>query len=337
MELQLIEVYIPNDKIDHFQEKLEEFSIISHWHTRISDQEQVFKLLIQKKHAENILNFLEMDSKYDEEMRALLYNISTYVPRIEEDDEENKSKEEKVEKESKEEVLRASRHELYNVVHSASQINSNFTWMLVLSAIVATAGIVKNSAAVVIGAMVIAPLIGPYTSLSFAAVLGDYKLMRRSVITALYGLALPIVISILFGIIFELPLDSREFQARTNIELMDIILALAAGAAGALSFAKRVSEALVGVMVSVALLPPTIVFGMMMGAGEWVYAVTPFLLLLVNIHAILLSAIVVFWVSGIKPINWKEIQVANTSRIIALLFVGFVIIILTGMIYFITF
>ena len=336
MELQLIEVYIPNDKIDHFQEKLEEFSILSHWHTRISDQEQVFKLLIEKKHAENILNFLELDSKYDEEMRALLYNISTYVPRIEEDDEE-KEKEEQVEKESKEEVLRASRHELYNVVHSSSKINSNFTWLLVLSAIVATAGIVKNSAAVVIGAMVIAPLIGPYTSLSFAAVLGDYKLMHRSLVTALYGLALPVIISVLFGIIFELPLDSMEFQARTNIELMDIILALAAGAAGALSFAKRVSEALVGVMVSVALLPPTIVFGMMLGAGEWMYAVTPLLLLLVNIHAILLSAIVVFWVSGIKPINWQEIQVANTSRIIALLFVGFVIIILTGMIYFIKF
>lgn len=332
MELQLIEVYIPNDKLDHFQEKIKDFTIISHWHTRISDQEQVFKLLIDKKHAETILNFLELDSKYDEEMRALLYNISTYIPRVEEEVEEEKDPSEK-----QEEVLRASRHELYNVVHSSSLINKNFTWMLVLSAIVATAGIVKNSAAVVIGAMVIAPLIGPYTALSFAAVLGDYKIMRRSFGTAVFGLAVPIFIAILFGVLFDLPLDSSEFRARTNIEMMDIIVALAAGAAGALSFAKRVSEALVGVMVSVALLPPAVVFGMIIGDGQWEYAVTPLLLLLVNIHAILLSAIIVFWVSGIKPVNWKEIQVANTSRIIGLISVSLVIIVLGIMIYFIEF
>ncbi|WP_112181968.1 MULTISPECIES: TIGR00341 family protein [Paraliobacillus] len=332
MELQLIEVYIPNDKVNHFQEKIAEFTIISHWHTRISDQEQVFKLLIDKKYAEEILNFLELDSKYDEEMRALLYNISTYIPRVEEEKEEERDPSEK-----QEEVLRASRHELYNVVHSSSVINRNFVWLLVLSAIVATAGIVKDSAAVVIGAMVIAPLIGPYTALSFAAVLGDYKIMRRSVGTAIFGLVVPILIAILFGVIFNLPLDSDEFRARTNIEMMDIILALAAGAAGALSFAKRVSEALVGVMVSVALLPPAIVFGMIIGEGEWRYAVTPLLLLLVNIHAILLSAIIVFWVSGIKPVNWKEIQVANTSRIIGLLSVSLVIIVLGIIIYFIEF
>lgn len=330
MELQLIEVYIPNDKLDHFQEKISDFTIISHWHTRISDQEQVFKLLIDKKYAEMILNFLELDSKYDEEMRALLYNISTYIPRVEEEVEEEKDPSEK-----QEEVLRASRHELYNVVHSSSVINKNFTWLLVLSAIVATAGIVKNSAAVVIGAMVIAPLIGPYTALSFAAVLGDYKIMRRSFGTAVFGLAVPIIIAILFGVLFDLPVDSDEFRARTNIEMMDIILALAAGAAGALSFAKRVSEALVGVMVSVALLPPAVVFGMIIGHGEWGYAVTPLLLLLVNIHAILLSAIIVFWISGIKPVNWKEIQVANTSRIIGLLSVSLVIIVLGIIIYFI--
>ncbi|WP_117168701.1 TIGR00341 family protein [Paraliobacillus sediminis] len=332
MELQLIEVYIPNDKLDHFQGKIKDFTIISHWHTRISDQEQVFKLLIDKKYAEEILNFLELDSKYDKEMRALLYNISTYIPRVEEDVEEEKDTSEK-----QEEVLRASRHELYNVVHSSSVINKNFTWLLVLSAIVATAGIVKNSAAVVIGAMVIAPLIGPYTALSFAAVLGDYKIMRRSFGTAVFGLAVPICIAILFGVLFDLPLESSEFRARTNIEMMDIILALAAGAAGALSFAKRVSEALVGVMVSVALLPPAVVFGMIIGDGQWEYAVTPLLLLLVNIHAILLSAIIVFWVSGIKPVNWKEIQVANTSRIIGLISVSLVIIVLGIMIYFIEF
>jgi uncharacterized hydrophobic protein (TIGR00341 family) len=289
------------------------------------------RVLVKKKYAEEILNFLEIDAEQTDDLHALLYNIHTYIPRIEETDKQEESRDNKAE------LMRASRQELYNVVHSSSKITHSFTWFLLLSSLVATAGIVKNSAAIVIGAMVIAPLIGPFTSAAFAAILGDYKLMRQSFITSLYGLAVPLAMSALFGMIFDLPLDSDEFQARTQIEIMDIAVALAAGAAGALSFIKRVSEALVGVMVSVALLPPTVVFGMMLGAGEWSLSFTPLLLLLVNINSIILSAILVFWSSGIKPVNWAEIQVANTSRKYALLFITSVIIVLATIIFFISF
>ncbi|SDC36141.1 TIGR00341 family protein [Pelagirhabdus alkalitolerans] len=331
MELQLIEVYIPNDKVDNFNDRLDSFDIVSEWASRATDQMHLYKLLIEKQHTEEILDFLETEANYDDKMQAILYDISTYLPRekIEEKEEEAKLTEE----EKKAEVTRASRQELYHVVDSASHFTTNFRWMLILSAIVATVGIVKDSAAVVIGAMVIAPLIGPFTSLAFSAVLGDRKVMLRSSATASVGILLPLSIAIVFGFLFDIPVDSDEFSARLNVEFMDIILALAAGAAGALSFVKRVSEALVGVMVSVALLPPTVVLGMMLGSFEWVEAVTPLLLLLVNVNSILLSAIVVFWVTGIKPINWREIQVANTSRMIALIFVSVVILVLSIFIY----
>lgn len=331
MELQLVETYVPNDKLEGFKARMEQFSIISTWHMRMSDQEHVFKLLIEKQHAESILNFLETEASADAKTEALLYNISTYVPHI--DDEE---KQEQSEAEQHDELTRASRQELYNVVNLSSQRSVNFRWMLYLSAIVATTGIVKDSAAVVIGAMVIAPLIGPFTAIAFSALLGDYKLMRRSLTTALYGVIVPLVIASLFGFLFDLPIESDEFVERTKVEVMDIILALAAGAAGALSFVKRVSEALVGVMASVALLPPTVVLGMMLGAGEWQLAITPLLLVLVNIHAIILSAIIVFWVTGIKPNKWQEIQQANTSRRIALFFVSGIIIMLGVIVFFIT-
>lgn len=333
MELQLIEVYLPKNALKSFTNRLEDFPIVTHWHTSESDKEELVRILVKTKNAEEILNFLEVDAKYNDNLHALLYNIHTYIPRIEEDEEEEKNKE----KNKKAELIRASRHELYNVVHSSSKINKSFTWFLVLSALVATAGIIKNSPAIVIGAMVIAPLIGPFTSLAFASILGDYKLMRQSVITSLYGLAVPLIIAGLFGFFFDLPMASDEFQARTNIEVLDIAVALAAGAAGALSFIKRVSEALVGVMVSVALLPPTVVFGMMLGSAHWSLAVTPLLLLLVNISSIILSAILVFWSSGIKPVNWQEIQTANTSRKYALLFVSIIIVILFFVISLISF
>ncbi|MRH45092.1 TIGR00341 family protein [Aquibacillus halophilus] len=331
MELQLVEVYIPEEALEDLQEKLEGFPIISHWHFKESEQYELVRILVKKTSSEEILNFLEQNAKYNDKLKALLFTVQTYIPRIIEEEEEKK------EQNTKAEMIRASRHELYTVVHSSSEITRSFTWFLFLSAIVAAAGIIKNSPAIVIGAMVIAPLMGPYTSAAFASVLGDYKLMRQSAITSLYGLSVPLVISALFGFFFQLPINSNEFLARTNIEFIDIAVALASGAAGALSFVKRMSEALVGVMVSVALLPPTVVFGMMLGSGEWSAALTPLLLLLVNISSILLSAILVFWLSGIKPVNWKEIQVANTSRKFALLFVSFIILILFVVIYFISF
>lgn len=334
MELQLIEAYIPTARFEAFLAELEQYHFIEKWHTPVSEEEQLVKILIKKKDTEEILDFLQVNDQDKEEVRAVLYNISTYIPRIEVETEEEKQK---TEEEKQQEITRASRHELYNVVQTSGRTSTHYIWMLVLSAVVATAGIVKDSAAVVIGAMVIAPLIGPFISLAFGATLGDFQLMKRSILTCLYGLFIPVGIAVMTALLFPLPIESDEFISRTHIELMDIVIAIAAGTAGALSFARRVSEALVGVMVSVALLPPALVFGMTLGNAYFQEAPTPFLLLLVNISAILLSAVLVFWISGIQPNNWKEIQVANTSKRYALLSVGLVIILLAITIYFITF
>jgi len=332
MELQMIEIYVPNKDVETFKEKAEEFKVINVWRTRTNDQISLFKVLVEKQYTEDILDFLETEHAFSEELHAFLYDISTYLPRIDEET-EDQAEEEEEEKDDSVEITRASRHELYNVVESASHFSVNYRWMLVLSSLVAAAGLINDSAAVVIGAMVIAPLIGPFTALSFAALLGDLKLMRRSLLTSTLGVLIPLVIAIGFGVIFGAPLSSTEFLSRTEVSIMDIIIALAAGSAGALSFVKRVSEALVGVMVSVALLPPTVVLGMIIGAGEWGMVMTPLLLVLVNIHAILLSAILVFWLTGIKPINWKEVQVASVSRVAALVFVSIVIVILAVVIF----
>ena len=328
----MIEIYVPNKDVDTFKEKAEEFKVINVWRTRTNDQISLFKILVEKQYTEDILDFLETEHAFSEELHAFLYDISTYLPRIDEET-ENQAEEEEEEKDDSVEITRASRHELYNVVESASHFSVNYRWMLVLSSLVAAAGLINDSAAVVIGAMVIAPLIGPFTALSFAALLGDLKLMRRSLLTSTLGIIIPLVLAIGFGVIFGAPLSSTEFLSRTEVSIMDIIIALAAGSAGALSFVKRVSEALVGVMVSVALLPPTVVLGMIIGAGEWGMVITPLLLVLVNIHAILLSAILVFWLTGIKPINWKEVQVASVSRVAALVFVSVVIVILAVVIF----
>ncbi|SDK49619.1 TIGR00341 family protein [Sediminibacillus albus] len=335
MKLQLIEVYLPKKSMENFHQQLQDLSVVTHWHSDESEKYSLVRILVKASHSEEILNFLELNAEYNEEIKALLFNLQTYIPRIVEEKEQDEDT--KDEPSPKAELIRASRHELYNVVHTSSEITYSFTWFLLLSAIVATVGIVKDSPAIVIGAMVIAPLIGPFTSAAFASVLGDFILMRQSVITSMYGLSIPLIIAAIFGFLFTLPANSQEFLSRTDIQIIDIAVALAAGAAGALSFIKRASEALVGVMVSVALLPPAIVLGMMVGAASWQNALTPLLLLLVNVNSIILSAILVFWLSGIKPVNWQEIKTANTSRKYSLIFVGVIILVLFTAIYLIKF
>lgn len=334
MSIQLIEVYTPKLAMEDISTSLIEFPIIYEWITNETEgNDTLLKIFVKTEDTEDILNYLETISAERDNFHVFLYPVQTYIPDLNEWQQADTKKK----KEKDKDFVRASRHELYSIVRISSNTSVSYTWFLILSAIVATVGIIKNSPAIVIGAMVIAPLIGPFVAAAFACVLGDYKLLFKSVLTSLYGLAIPFFIAAIFGHFFPLPVNSTEFLSRTNIIFVDIIAALASGAAGAISFVKQLHGTLVGVMVSIALLPPTIVFGMIVGSAKWEEALTPLLLLLININSIILSAIVVFWLSGIQPIKWKEIEVANISRAYSLLFSSLIIIFLTIAIFYVQF
>jgi uncharacterized hydrophobic protein (TIGR00341 family) len=334
MSIQLIEVYTPELFIEDIKDSLRNFPIIYDWITNDTDgNDTLLKIFVKTEDTEEILNYLETISDKHKDFNVFLYPVKTYIPDLNEWKRTDNKKEANKDKE----FIRASRHELYNVVLSSSKTSFSYFWFIFLSAIVAIVGVVKNSSAIVIGAMVIAPLIGPFVATAFACVLGDYKLFFRSVLTSIYGLALPLFLGALFGYSFPIPVNSTEFLSRTNIIFIDILAALASGAAGAISFVKQSHGTLVGVMVSIALLPPTIVFGMLAGATQWNESYTPLLLLLLNINAIIFSAIIVFWVCGIQPAKWKEIKIANISRKYSLLFVSLIILFLTIAIYYVQF
>ncbi|MDC3413574.1 TIGR00341 family protein [Aquibacillus sp. 3ASR75-11] len=334
MNFQLIEVYVPKDSLDSFHKKLSDFTVVSHWTSNESEKYSLLRILVRTEYSEQILDFLQREAKYNANLRALLFSLQTYIPQ--QNDDKKKKPESKNEVD---EITRASRQELYSAVQSSSGITWGFTWFILLAAIVATSGIIKDNQLIVISAMVISPLLGPFTAAGFASVLGDYPLIRQSVLTFLYGLTIAVCIAAVTGFFFPLPMDSQGFLANTEIDYIDILIAMASGAAGALSFVKRSSEALFGVsvMISVATLPPAVVFGLFIGAARWAEAITPLLLVSVNISSILLSTILVFWLSGIKPINWKEIQTANTSRTYSLFFIVFFVTLLAVLIYVINF
>ncbi|WP_243292713.1 TIGR00341 family protein [Bacillus sp. FJAT-47783] len=325
MSLQLIEAYIPKKHFEKVEEKLQSFSLISYWRGDQSADRYLVRLLVKTEQSEEILNYLEHAAHLVEGFEIMMLPVSTYFRRETEEDQKKRKQEES---EKKMRIERASRHELFMQMASQSKLSWTYIIFVVLSAIVVTIGLIKNSSAIVIGGMVIAPLLGPVISLAFASILGDFRLVRRALITVLFGIILALIISIPFGVFIDIPFESREFMSRTEVDMMDVVLALASGAAGALSILKRFPSALVGVMVAVALLPPTIVLGMTLGSFMWDEAFHAFLLLAINVNAVLLSAVTLFSLTGIRPVKYEEIQRANNSKKFAFIFISIMVIIL---------
>jgi len=109
-----------------------------------------------------------------------------------------------------------------------------------------------------------------------------------------------------------------ELESRTKVGLGDIVLALASGSAGALSYTMGLPSAIIGVMVAVALLPPAVTFGMLIGSGHVSLGLGALLLLFVNVICVNLSAVATFLFQGVQPLNWGEANKARKSTKFAL-------------------
>ncbi len=213
----------------------------------------------------------------------------------------------------------ATREALYESVAKNARLDMNFLVLVVLSTIVATIGLIENNVAVVVGAMVIAPLLGPNLALALGTALGDTDLMWKALRTNLAGVGVTLILSAIIGLAGYIDLDSPELMARTDVGLDSVALALASGAAAVLSITTGLPSVLVGVMVAVALMPPAATLGLMLGSGHLHYAIGAGLLLAVNIVCLNLAAKVVFLLRGIVPRTWWEKEKARRAMIIYLL------------------
>jgi uncharacterized hydrophobic protein (TIGR00341 family) len=177
---------------------------------------------------------------------------------------------------------------------------------MLFSSMVASIGILRNSVVFIIGAMVIAPLLGPNVALSFATTLGDISLARRAIKAIGIGIFTAFISSLLVGMLVDVNPETPELLMRTEISMADVIVALVAGSAAALSFTSEMFGALIGVMVAVALLPPLVTMGLLGGSGQWPLALGSLLLFLVNLICVNLAGVVTFLIQGIRPVTWWE-------------------------------
>jgi uncharacterized hydrophobic protein (TIGR00341 family) len=327
MPLRLTEIVIPEKhgaELDGLLEKIDKIGI---WHDTIGDRLLLVRVFLESAQSDALIDLVSGRFEDVDGFRLMLLDVEATLPHIEEPRPDAAAPGEGGAHETaKPDPLRLSREELYEDIGRGVGLRSAYVVTLILSALVAAIGLVRGELAVIIGAMVIAPLLGPVIALAFSTTLGDTALLSRSLRVLGVSLLVALAVSAAIGFLFPVDPSMHEVFARSRVGVSDIMLALAAGSAGALAFTSGVAATLVGVMVAVALLPPLVATGLLAGSGWFRPAFGAFVLFLTNIISINLASIVTFWIQRIRPRLWwdeqKALKATRISTILLLILLG---------------
>lgn len=213
-------------------------------------------------------------------------------------------------------ISQERRGELQVRMRDESDLDFSFILLVLLSSVIATLGLLMNSPATIIGAMLVAPLMSPIIGLGLGSIRGDDRLLRDATKALLQGAVLAVFIASLLALSNRLipfvPLTAdqlpSEVMARTRPTPMDLGIALAGGLAAAFALAMpNISAALPGVAIATALLPPLSVVGIGLAYQRWDVAGGAFLLFITNSVAIAASAMLVFFTLGFTPRSVEKV------------------------------
>ena len=330
MAQRLIKIVLPEERGKEAQELLRERENISFWQEELADGSSVISVLADSRSSEEIMDLLEQKYRGLSGFQIVLLPVEASVPHVEK---EKRERANEVAAEGEKARLRISREELYSDIADGAELSKVYISMMVLATVVAAIGLMKDNVAVIIGAMVIAPFLGPNVALALSANLADRGLGFSALRTLLSGILVVLLLSAGMGYLFDPNPDIHEIAARTSLDLSDIILAFASGCAGVIAFTTGTSAAVIGVMVAVALLPPLTVCGLMLGAGWIPESIAAFLLFLNNIICINLAGVMTFLIQGVSPRAWWEADRAKKSTRWALALWSLILLALAVVIY----
>jgi len=192
--------------------------------------------------------------------------------------------------------------DLFIALREDANISTSYIVLMLLSTLLATIGVYLNSSAVVIGAMLLAPLMAPIVSLSMGLLRLDDELTVNSLKKIGLGIVLALAASSLLVLIFSYKPITSEMRGRLNPSLLDLGVAIVAGIAAAYTKSfKEIMQGLAGVAIAVALVPPLAVAGIGLGRGDIYFFSHAFLLFMTNLVGIVLAALMSFRVLGFSP------------------------------------
>lgn len=316
MPLRLLEFTLPDGDAGQLSDLVADHPVqyVRTWPS--ADAGVMVHILLDAEQVESLSDALLARFGSREDFRVVLLSVEATVPHPDEAEEEAGAPEGEPEP-AEGATPRISREELYEDVVEASRLTPVYIVLVALSTVVAAVGLIRGDVAIVVGAMVIAPLLGPNVALSLACTLGDLDLAWRSLKASGAGVAVAAVLSFGLGVALGVDPASPQIAARTGAGLGDVVIALAAGAAGSLAFTSGIPAALVGVMVAVALLPPLVSAGLLAGAGFTGPATGALMLLVTNIACLNLAAVATFLLQKIRPLTWWEAERARKATKVA--------------------
>lgn len=210
--------------------------------------------------------------------------------------------------------------ELFVVLKQNAQPSGTFLVLMALSTVIATFGLFGNSSPVVIGAMILAPLMGPIISLAMGVLRQDGLLIKNSLVTIFWGVGLGVFFAVLITWVTPLTMLNSEILARIRPNLLDLGIAVASGIAGAYAHSREeIAKTLAGVAISVALVPPLAVAGIGLGWGKWNVFFGASLLFGTNLAGIVVAAAFTFLVLGFSPFRLAQKGLLYTLTILILI------------------
>ncbi len=341
MSAKLIEITLPGGRAEDIRELLHGFELQDFWWVKGEDHNARVLILADSGSVEQILDILSGYLSALPGAKAILIGVDACVPASDGEQkgggEERSLQSEKGGDEQAENnsglVGRISRQELLSIIEQGTAVSWDFVLMVVLSAVIAAIGLVRSDTAIIIGAMVLAPLLLPNMALSLGSTLGDNRLLGRAAAVVGAGVALAIITGLLIGMVLHPSPEIPAIVKRTAVVPSDMVLAFSSGVAGVIAMLSSGHLSLIGVMVAVALMPPLVTAGLLMGGGYMSEGGGALALALVNVICINLAGIITFRFYGIRPGRWWKETYAKRAAARAIVFWLFLIALLLFILY----
>jgi len=312
MALRLVEAFVPERVSEDAAETLRGAGAHAVWAEAAAPGEAVLRAVLGASRSGAALDALHERFHGIEGFRVLVLPLEGALPRP-------RAGGSAEERQAPRSAASVSREEIYARISEGAELGGDFLAMALLSTVVAAVGLVTDNTAAVIGAMVVAPLLGPNVALALGLTLADTKLVRAAVRTNLAGFAVAFGASVVLGVLFPVDPTVSEIASRTHVGLLDLVLALAAGCAGALAYTTGAPTYLIGVMVAVAILPPSVASGLLLGDGHPREAAGALVLVLANVAAVNLVSMATLMAKGMRPRLWWQAERARRSALRGLL------------------
>ncbi len=308
MAAKLVEIILPEIEVPRLEVLLARHSR-RFWRESVPGAREKFSCIVQQRYTERLLDELDADFGQLPGFTAYVSQLEAVLPPVLETADTELVRPDSLPPPTALERFfireRLSTEELYDDIEESQHVTLSYLLTVFLSAIIAGLGMRSGQVAVVIGAMIIAPLLGPTMGMALAATVGDAKLGRRAASALAIGSLVAIFGGMLVGWGVTIDPQIAELRNRTFVQPADIALSLACGAAGVLSFSRGASMTLVGVMVAVALVPPLSASGIYFANGLPALGASALFLFATNLVCVNVAGIAMLLIEGLPPKSWR--------------------------------